>query len=121
MRAPAPTTSTTRSCRTSSNGRSAISGCDPTPWSSSAAPGKRETQRHVFSDSNRQAIIASAESLGDRLALRLFFDYGIRKGALRAVQFKHFDYQRRSLTIFTKGGKVRQMPIPHGAFWTDLE
>jgi integrase len=82
---------------------------------------KREVHRTVFSDDQRRAVVASARSLRDRLALRLLFDYGMRKGALRAVQFKHFDYQRRRLTIFTKGGKVRPLPIPDPAFWTDLE
>jgi hypothetical protein len=29
--------------------------------------------------------------------------------------------RRRRLTIFTKGEKVREVPIPDSAFWTDLE
>jgi hypothetical protein len=33
----------------------------------------------------------------DRIALRLLH-YGLRKGALKAVQHKHFDYPRRRLT-----------------------
>jgi integrase len=82
---------------------------------------KRDVLRTTFSNDQRHAIIASSPGLRDRIALRLLFDYGIRKGALRAVQFKHFDYQRRRLTIFTKGGKVRALPIPHAEFWTDLE
>jgi integrase len=82
---------------------------------------KRDIYRPTFTDDQRHAIIASADSLRDRIALRLLFDYGIRKGALRAIQFKHFDYQRRRLTIFTKGSKVRELPIPSPAFWTDLE
>jgi integrase/recombinase XerC len=53
--------------------------------------------------------------------LRLLLDYGLRKGTLRAIQFRHFDYPRRRLTIFTKGEKVRELPIPDPAFWTDLE
>jgi site-specific recombinase XerC len=81
----------------------------------------REVYRTTFSTDQRRAIIASAEDLRDRIALRLLFDYGIRKGALRAVQFKHFDHQRKRLTIFTKGRKVRELPIPHPAFWFDLE
>ncbi len=55
------------------------------------------------------------------MALRLLLDYGLRKGALQAVRFKHFDHQRRRLTIFTKGQKVRELPIPHPPFWLDLE
>ena len=82
---------------------------------------KRQAYREVFSDDQRRSIVAAQESRRDRIALRLLFDYGLRKGALRAVQIKHFDYQRRRLTIFTKGGKVRNIPIPSPAFWTDLE
>jgi len=81
----------------------------------------REIYRTTFSNDQRRAIIAEAEDLRDRIALRLLLDYGLRKGALQSVQFKHFDYQRRRLTIFTKGHKVRELPIPHPEFWTDLE
>ena len=81
----------------------------------------RQVYRTTFSTSQRRAIIASAEELRDRIALRLLLDYGLRKGALQAIQFKHFDHQRRRLTIFTKGEKVREVPIPHPAFWMDLE
>jgi len=57
----------------------------------------------------------------DRIALRLLCDYGIRKGALQVIQFKHFDHERRRLTIFTKGRKVRELPITDRAFRMDLE
>jgi integrase len=46
---------------------------------------------------------------------------GLRKGALQVVQYKHFDHDRLTLTIFTKGGKVRTLPIPQQPFWHDLE
>jgi site-specific recombinase XerC len=59
--------------------------------------------------------------LRDRIALRLLLDYALRKGSLKAVQFKHFDHARKRLTIFAKGGKVRNLPIPDPAFWHDLE
>jgi integrase len=45
----------------------------------------------------------------------------LRKGALQHVQYGHFDHQRRRLTIFTKGEKVRDLPIPQADFWLDLE
>lgn len=82
---------------------------------------KREIYRTTFSNDQRRAIVASAEDLRDRIALRLLLDYGIRKGALQKVQFKHFDHQRKRLTIFTKGAKVRELPLPDPAFWMDLE
>lgn len=82
---------------------------------------KRTPHREVFSNDQRRGIIASAESRRDRLALMLLLDYALRKGGLRNVQIKHFDYQRKQLTVFTKGGKVMTIPIPDPAFWTELE
>lgn len=90
-----------------------------------AAPIKRarvnDPLRETFSLSEFQAIIAAQPRLRDRVALRLLLTYGLRKGSLRAVQFKHFDHVRRRLTVFFKGGKNRQLPIPDPAFWHDLE
>jgi len=82
---------------------------------------KREVYRTSFTPDERRAIVAAQESLRDRLGLRLLLDYGLRKGSLQAVQFKHFDHVRKRLTIFAKGGKVRNLPIPDPAFWHDLE
>jgi integrase/recombinase XerC len=69
----------------------------------------------------RAAILASNPDLRDRIALRLLLDYGLRKGALQRIQYRHFDHQRRRLTIFTKGEKIRELPIPQADFWLDLE
>jgi len=81
----------------------------------------RAVYRTTFPADQRRAIIAEQEDRRDRIALRLLLDYRLRKGALTAVQFKHFDHQRKRLTIFTKGEKVRDVPIPDTAFWMDLE
>jgi site-specific recombinase XerC len=82
---------------------------------------KRAVHRETFSTDQVQAIIAAQEDVRDRTALRLLLNYGLRKGALKGVQFKHFDHNRRRLTIFTKGERVRELPIPQQAFWYDLE
>jgi integrase/recombinase XerC len=82
----------------------------------------RAVMRTTFTPDDRAAILASSPDVRDRLALRLLLDYGLRKGALlQGVQFKHFDHHRKRLTIFTKGGKIRELPIPHTSFWFDLE
>ena len=81
----------------------------------------RGVYRTTFTTDQRRAIIAEQDSVRDRLALRLLLDYGLRKGALRAVQFRHFDHWRKRLTVFTKGEKVRELPIPDKAFWMELE
>jgi site-specific recombinase XerD len=81
----------------------------------------RGVYRTTFTADQRRAIIASQDNLRDRIALRLLLDYGLRKGSLQAVRFKHFDHVRKRLTIFAKGGKVRALPLPDPAFWHDLE
>ena len=81
---------------------------------------KRQPARTVFSRDERLRILAENPDPRDRLALRLLLDYGLRKGALQRVQFRHFDHLRKRLTIFTKGEKVRDIPIPDPAFWDDL-
>jgi integrase len=81
---------------------------------------KRAVYRTTFTDDQRRAILADNPERRDRLALRLLLVYGIRKGALRRIQFRHFDHERRRLTIFTKGGKVQDVPVRSAAFWHEL-
>jgi site-specific recombinase XerC len=81
----------------------------------------RQVYRTTFTTDQRRAIIAEQDDRRDRICLRLLLDYGLRKGALQAVQIKHFDHQRKRVTIFTKGQKVREVPLPHAEFWLDLE
>lgn len=81
----------------------------------------RQVHRTTFTADQSRAIIASQDDRRDRIALRLLLNYGIRKGALQQVQYQHFDHVRKRLTIFTKGGKVRDIPLPHPEFWFDLE
>jgi site-specific recombinase XerC len=82
---------------------------------------KRDVYRTTFNNDQVRAIVASQDELRDRVAVRLLLNYGLRKGALKAIQFKHFDHYRKRLTVFTKGEKVRELPIPHPEFWFDLE
>lgn len=81
----------------------------------------RDPHRETFNPDQLRAIIASQENLRDRIAVRLLLDFGLRKGSLAAIQFKHFDHVQRRLTIFGKGGKVRTLPLPSKPFWNDLE
>ena len=81
----------------------------------------RQRHRESYTPDQRRAIIGSCESRRDRIATRLMLTYALRNGAMRSIQFKHFDANRRRLTIFTKGAKVRDVPIPDPALWDDLE
>lgn len=88
---------------------------------------KRGAQRETFSEEDVEKILAAQDGDGDtvlairdRCCLRLLLHYGIRKGALRNLQLKHFDHTRRRVTLHTKGGKVYAVPVPEPEFWTDL-
>lgn len=85
---------------------------------------QRDVHRESFNEPTILGILAngpSAERLRrDRIALRLLLRYGLRKGALQAIQFKHFDANRKRLTIFTKGKKIREVIIVHPEFWDDV-
>lgn len=81
----------------------------------------RTPHRETFNNSQARAIIAAQDDLRDRLVLRLMLTYALRKGSIRSVQFKHFDHVRKRLTVFSKGGDVRTLPVPDPAFWHDLE
>ena len=83
------------------------------PDAGDRAGARRDVYRTTFNNDQVRAIVASQDELRDRVALRLLLDYGLRKGALKAIQFKHFDHHRKRLTVFTKGEKVRELPIPH--------
>lgn len=87
---------------------------------------KRQPHREVFNEDAMLAIIANGPQPGkymyrDKVALRLLLEWALRKGALQAIQYKHFDRARRRLTIFTKGEKVFDKVIPDDAFWQELE
>lgn len=82
---------------------------------------ERAVHRETFSASQIRAIVASQDSRRDQITLRLLLNYGLRKGALSNIQFKHFDHVRKRLTIFTKGETVLPVPVPDPAFWHDLE
>jgi len=81
---------------------------------------KRDVYRTTFTSDQTRGIIASQPELRDKIALRLLLTYGLRKGALKAIQFKHFDHYQKRLSVFTKGEKIRTVPIPDPAFWFDL-
>jgi integrase/recombinase XerC len=80
----------------------------------------RQAIKETFSDDQCRLIIASQDSLRDRLALRLLLQGALRRGSLQRIQFKHFDHSRKVLTVTIKGGKVRELPITDDGFWNDL-
>jgi len=82
---------------------------------------QRDVARETFSEEDCAAIIEAQPSRRDRIALRLLLHFGLRKSSLRAVQFKHFDHEKRWLQVYSKGEKIRWLPMPDPEFWDDLE
>jgi integrase len=81
----------------------------------------RGVHRETFSADQRLAIFAANPEQPNITALRLLLTYGLRKGTLQRVQFRHFDFGRRRLTVFAKGGKVQTVPLPDPGFWAELD
>jgi integrase/recombinase XerC len=76
------------------------------------SPRLRDVERELFSAEDIVRVIAAQPELRDRVALKLVFLMGLRKGELAAVRFQDFDLGRRRLRVYGKGGKIRQTPIP---------
>ncbi len=58
-------------------------------------------------------IVAAQPELRDRVALKLLFLIGIRKGSLAELRLKDFDLGRgAACTCTAKGGKIRNLPLP---------
>lgn len=87
-----------------------------------AAPKKRHVLREGFSEAFVERVLAEQVYPADRLGCELLLRYALRKSELAAVQFKHFDFESRRLTIVkAKGGKIRHVRIVRPAFWRHLE
>lgn len=69
-----------------------------------------QAARSTFTEDERRRILDCVKPR-DRVALRLLLDYGLRKAALQHVKLSDFDFDRRRVTITTKGSHVREIPL----------
>lgn len=76
------------------------------------SPRLRDVERDLFASDEVERVITSQPELRDRVALKLLFLMGLRKGELAAIRFRDFDLGRRRLRVHGKGGKIRHTPIP---------
>jgi integrase len=60
----------------------------------------------------RKMPVRAQPELRDRVALKLLFLMGLRKGELAAIRYRDLDLGRRRLCVHGKGGKIRHTPIP---------
>jgi integrase/recombinase XerC len=88
----------------------------PTP-----SPRLRDVERPLFDHDVVERIIAAQPELRDRVALKLLFLIGIRKGSLAQLRLKDFDLGRRRVRVRAKGGKVRNLPLPTEELRQELE
>ena len=84
-------------------------------------PKKHDTPIEVFSDDFVERLVAAQSYIADELGCILLCRYGLRRGALANIKFKHFDPSRELLTVYTKGSRIYPIPIVDRSFWLKLE
>lgn len=82
------------------------------PVAAIRSPRLRDVERDLFAGDEMATIVAAQPELRDRVALKLLFLIGLRKGKLAAVRYRDFDLGRRRFRVHGKGGKIRQTPLP---------
>jgi len=85
-----------------------------------AAPKKRDVETETFTPSVVERIIAAQIYPADIVGVTLILHYGLRRGGVLNVQRRHFDIERRQLTVHTKGGRIYPVPIPDENVWLAL-
>jgi len=76
------------------------------------SPRLRDVECELFSAGDVVRIVNVQPELHDRVALKLLFLMGLRKGELAVIRYRDFDLARRRLRVHGKGGKIRHPPIP---------
>jgi site-specific recombinase XerC len=85
-----------------------------------AAPRKRDVPTDTFPPSVVERIIGAQTYPADIVAATLILRYGLRRGGIVNVQRRHFDFERRLLTVHTKGGRIYPLPLTDEALWLAL-
>lgn len=85
-----------------------------------ASPKRRGVKREPFGKNLVDRVIAGQDYVPDKLGVILVLRYAVRRGELGQIRFRDFDFERRTLVVTGKGGKVRVIPIIGEAFWRNL-
>jgi site-specific recombinase XerC len=83
-------------------------------------PKLRNVERKTFTEQFVRKILAQQEYVGDWVLCYLILRYGLRRSGIQNIQFKHFDFESRELTVFTKDGRIYVIPIVEPKFWRRL-
>jgi integrase len=81
----------------------------------------RQVLRQTFTDAQVIQILAANTAARDQIALRLLLFFGIRKGALRGIRFEHFNAEKQSLVVFTKGQTIHTLQIVDETVWALID
>ena len=85
-----------------------------------AAPKKRDVPTETFPPSVVERVISAQTYPADVVGTTLILRYGLRRGGVANAQRKDFDFERRLLTVHTKGGRIYPLPLPEDALWLAL-
>lgn len=80
----------------------------------------RDTEKELFGENIIERALAANPYEADWIGLTLILRYAMRRGGVANVQMKHFDWDRRLLTVHTKGGRIHPLPLPDPVFWVKL-
>jgi integrase len=85
------------------------------PTAKIRTPRRREPERgELFSQDEQDRILAACERSRDRVAIRLLFDLGVRRHALRMFRLGDYDPQRGIARFEWKGDRIHRLPVPPG-------
>ena len=85
-----------------------------------AAPKKRDVPTETFAPSVVQRVIGAQTYPADVVGVTLLLRYSLRRGGLVNARRRDFDFERRLLTVYTKGGRIYPLPLPDEALWLAL-
>jgi integrase len=74
----------------------------------------------TFPPSLVERVIAAQTYPADVVATTLILRYGLRRGGIVNARRRDFDFERRLLTVHTKGGRIYPLPLPEDALWLAL-
>jgi site-specific recombinase XerD len=80
----------------------------------------RDTEKHLFGENFIETVLAAQTYEADWLLAVLILRYAMRRGGVANVRMQHFDWDRRLLTVHTKGGRIHPLPLPDPLVWTKL-
>jgi len=80
----------------------------------------RDTEKELFGENFIERVLTAQTYEADWIGAILILRYALRRSGVMNIQLKHFDVERRLLTVHTKGGRIHPLPIPDDLFWLKL-